>query len=725
MGNIGSKLLLRIILINLTFFSSLWAVTWPTGTQSYIPITANHAYVGEDNNNYLYQYKLVLNDNYTFKTRFDSAANITVFDTVTGLQYPSRITYTNKDTVYIYFNALASTSADKQFFICAGKTINRTNSSTTFTNSNITNYWNLGDSVSPVIDAADSKNGTVTGATLGTVGQFGKCATFSSSKNNYINFGTNITAINNTQHLTYDFLVNVTSFTGYTEFFVHDSTTALTDYVELTSTTFNWYLCNGTVGTRGYFLLSGNMTAGAWHHVVCTFDGTQATNANKMKIYVDNVPITLTFADSIPSSTPNIPITDLTFGYGAASLYGQADELSIRSTTESAGDITSRYNMLMNPTLFWTKGTEATLIKDKWPIGTNVVISLTVNHLKVGEVAANYCYQKVLLLANDTRFKSAFNSAANICIFDSSTGLVRPSRITYNTKDSVYVYFDGATSTSADKVFFACAGPTINRTNGSAAFTNSNITNYWGLGDSVSPVIDAAGNKNGTVTGATLGTTGQFGRCASYANGTDRITFATIPALNNTNKFTYNFLVKYNSITATGYHLIRYQSATDKVVVEIGVATFKGSVYNGTELGVGTFPTSDLSNGNWYYIVVVYDGSQSTNASRLKIYVNNTEKTLNFGTTTVPAAIANTTPIVTFGTATTGNNLDGYLDESLISSDAYTSGRVTSRYEMVMNPATFWTQGASFGVGKNQSRWIAFKDAFKLPFFAAFKMGQR
>lgn len=357
-----------------------------------------------------------------------------------------------------------------------------------------------------------------------------------------------------------------------------------------------------------------------------------------------------------------------------------------------------------------------------WPTGTKAVIPLTVNHLKIGEDAANFCYQKVLLLANDQQFKNAFRSAANITIYDTVTGLIRPSRITYNTKDSVYIYFDAPASTSADKVFYVCAGLTINRTNSSTAFTNSNITNYWSMGDSVSPVIDAADAKNGTVTGATLGASGKFGRCVSFADGSNRITTTTIPTLDSVTKFTINTCVKWNNFSNDGYVFVKNASIDNKILCYTSTSNFNVWIYNGSSYhGVGYFPISgNLSTITWYLINIIYDGSQSTNDTKLKIYVNNELKSLTF-TGTVPSntGASNGT---TFGYTTQA--LDGYIDEPLISSDAYTPGRITSRYEMVMNPSTFWTQGKSIPVNKsnnNDSRWGAFKRAFRGAFQPAYK----
>ena len=332
-----------------------------------------------------------------------------------------------------------------------------------------------------------------------------------------------------------------------------------------------------------------------------------------------------------------------------------------------------------------------------WPAGTKAVIPITVNHAKIGETANNFLYQKILLLSGETYFKSQFDSAANITIFDTVTGLIRPSTILYTNKDSVSIYFDGATSTSADKIFFACAGPTINRTNSNTAFTNSNITNYWPLNEAAgsSTVIDRADSKNGTVIGATLGAAGQFDGCASYTGLSDIINIASVPSLNGASKFTYNLIAKWSDFDRYHYQLVKSDGASNKILVYTTTTSAIVSVFNGASyVGQGSVSLSgNLSVGQWYNISAVFDGTQSTNETRLKLYINGVQKTLSFGATTVPSTTGGTL------SASIGQNAGashiGYFDEPLISSEAYTDGRITSRSNMLMDAGTFWTQGTA------------------------------
>jgi hypothetical protein len=58
---------------------------------------------------------------------------------------------------------------------------------------------------------------------------------------------------------------------------------------------------NGDVNSYG--TSSQNITG--WNHIAMTFDGSQGTNAGKLKGYLNGSPLTLTFAGTIPATTSN------------------------------------------------------------------------------------------------------------------------------------------------------------------------------------------------------------------------------------------------------------------------------------------------------------------------------------------------------------------------------------------------------------------------------------
>jgi hypothetical protein len=59
-------------------------------------------------------------------------------------------------------------------------------------------------------------------------------------------------------------------------------------------------------GDFGYFDYSTVITAQSWFHFCTVFDGTQSTDAGKLKIYINGRSITLSYTGVLPSTTPNI-----------------------------------------------------------------------------------------------------------------------------------------------------------------------------------------------------------------------------------------------------------------------------------------------------------------------------------------------------------------------------------------------------------------------------------
>ncbi|TLY39803.1 MAG: hypothetical protein E6K58_12865, partial [Nitrospirae bacterium] len=90
-----------------------------------------------------------------------------------------------------------------------------------------------------------------------------------------------------------------------------------------------------------------------------------------------------------------------------------------------------------------------------------------------------------------------------------------------------------------------------------------------------------------------------------------------------------------------------------------------------------------LANGTWGHWVMVFDGSQSTNATRLKFYFNNAAQTLTF-TGTIPATTPNTAYTLRLaGTAAATDFIDGILDEVRISDIARSADWISTEYKNV------------------------------------------
>lgn len=100
------------------------------------------------------------------------------------------------------------------------------------------------------------------------------------------------------------------------------------------------YNTNDAVGAY-----TGNVTGTSYQHVVVTYDGAGATDADKVKIYRNGVSQSLTFDAAFASSITysgvlNIGRWNVFGGY----FDGGADEMGYWSATKSGSDVTTLYN---------------------------------------------------------------------------------------------------------------------------------------------------------------------------------------------------------------------------------------------------------------------------------------------------------------------------------------------------------------------------------------------
>jgi hypothetical protein len=51
-----------------------------------------------------------------------------------------------------------------------------------------------------------------------------------------------------------------------------------------------------------------------WHHWCLVYDGSQATNTNRIKFYFDGTSVALNFGGTLPTTTPNISGTNARLG---------------------------------------------------------------------------------------------------------------------------------------------------------------------------------------------------------------------------------------------------------------------------------------------------------------------------------------------------------------------------------------------------------------------------
>jgi hypothetical protein len=329
------------------------------------------------------------------------------------------------------------------------------------------------------------------------------------------------------------------------------------------------------------------------------------------------------------------------------------------------------------------------------PSGTSYFVPIVVNRAKIGETASNLLYQIDLSskLVSDSVFKGYITTANNIAVYDVDLDSTRPRRVVLDlTNNKLLIYWDGAASTVIDKKFYICVGSGVSQANSASAFTNNRITNFWGVDEfsNGGTSIDYASSNNlSVVASASVGNVGKFGNSAKATSASAELTSAPVsyPSLTN---LSISFLVKFNLDFTTLQIIQRRNTGTDLLMYQSANRFNIRFVATGTP--EASFSTAGAILGQWYHILISYNGALSTNAGKVQIYINGVAQTLSF-TGTIPSQLDNSVSVYKWFAASSG--LVGELDDMIIVEGSTPATFVTSRYNMVFD-TTFFTVDVGF-----------------------------
>jgi uncharacterized protein (TIGR02145 family) len=110
--------------------------------------------------------------------------------------------------------------------------------------------------------------------------------------------------------------------------------------------------------------------------------------------------------------------------------------------------------------------------------------------------------------------------------------------------------------------------------------------------------------------------------------------------------------------------------------------------------------THIFSANTWYHVTFVYDGSQSTNETKLKLYVNGKATNLTIGGN-IPTSITTVARTMKIGADSYGGGADnyfnGYLDDVRIYNRALTQAEITQLYNLGKAKLNINTTGSNKG----------------------------
>jgi hypothetical protein len=209
---------------------------------------------------------------------------------------------------------------------------------------------------------------------------------------------------------------------------------------------------------------------------------------------------------------------------------------------------------------------------------------------------------------------------------------------------------------------------------------------------------DTSGNGNtGTLTSSpTWKSIAQckIGACLEFNGSSNYVDTTDINGLDGTNKFSISAWAYFNSLGDWDTIVSKYSSASNNISLQLsgsgegGNNDFNIAVMNGGNTQ-GYTTGNIVTTGRWYHLHAVYDGTQSTNATKLKLYVDGVQQTLTFSGT-IPTTTGSNSSTVKLGFENaSGTYLDGRADEVRIYDYARTQSQVAWEYNRG-GPVGWW-----------------------------------
>lgn len=338
------------------------------GSKAWQTVTINHAAVGETTSHILLQWKIPRTG--AVATNVDSADDIGITGIADTTRIPRYVVF-YPDIILIYADGAASISADQQYRLHFGKALNEVNSSAAFTNSGISNFWGMdASSGNNILDYAGNASAVIQGGdmTLGGASLFG--GGLSAANSGYANISTNLNSqLSNKNTLDISMVIKPNNFSASHTFFNIQASSSLRIWAYTNTAVLGFSLCNGGTQTTYVALANAGITAGNWYHIVFRFNGSGATDAEKLKYFVNGAQKTVVFYESPPTTTPNLGTSVGTFGSSTSPFNGVVDQFEINNTKYNSP--VTKYNMLFAPSTFYTMGaveTGAAKQRSKWDV---------------------------------------------------------------------------------------------------------------------------------------------------------------------------------------------------------------------------------------------------------------------------------------------------------------------------------------------------------------------
>jgi hypothetical protein len=345
--------------------------------------------------------------------------------------------------------------------------------------------------------------------------------------------------------------------------------------------------------------------------------------------------------------------------------------------------------------------------------------TITVNTGQVSGTQSNF---PMLVLNPTSSFKSTAsggrvqNANGYDIVFVNALGNTLPFELTghgttastYNASTGNAEFWVNVGSIADGTAIYLCYGnSSVSTYQGNDSSTWAGRSGVWHMNETgpSTSVADASGNGHtGTLPKLTSVATGagQIGSAFSYGNS-EMLNLGAFPTIDGASKVTISAWVKITAGADYATYISKHDSTLHGLFFNgMGASDCSGcqkAVFIGARTGTDNHQDmytgasyEPMTTGTWHYINYVFDGSQPTDATKLKAYVDGNQ--VNFTGGQIRGPIPATMPNSSANLTAAGYNFNGLIDEMHATVGAADSANwILTEYRNQSNPSAFYTVG--------------------------------
>jgi hypothetical protein len=340
---------------------------------------------------------------------------------------------------------------------------------------------------------------------------------------------------------------------------------------------------------------------------------------------------------------------------------------------------------------------KASWYNTNWPYR----VRITIDHTKVGADLTNYPALINFTLASIGTYAQ---STGNDILFADAQGYKLDHEIEQYTSATgaviAWVRIPNLSSTVDTDIYLYYGNPTAASQQNVTGVWRDNYVGVWHMKETSSTYADSVNAaQTGTLTDAntnsTRGAAAAVGAGLTLNGDADYVSVTDTAPLSPTAKMSIELWANQASLATNKALMAKwtYQSdgswtlQTDNVD-NTRLRMFVAATANEAGNNFGQTPAGSWSTGQ-HYVAYTYDGSGSTNANKLKAYIDSVNKTVTFSGT-IPAAILDSAAPIRFGDyQNLSRFFNGTIDEIRISNVVRSQAYLTTVYNNINSPSTF------------------------------------